>query len=116
MNIKKYFFISGDINLNLFNRDQCTCDYLDCISSAGARQFVDYPTTLSSECSSSSLIDHVFSSFRREKLNVNVVDYDISDHMPVISICEIIFQKNKSVLCCQKSVQDFSKFDAGVFF
>ena len=110
---KRDFIIGGDVNINLFNRDQRTCDYLNCVSSAVAKQFVDSPTRLSSDCSSSSLIDHVYSSFGREKLNVNVVDYDISDHMPVV--CEIKCLMNKNELCYQKSVQDFSKFDVGVF-
>ena len=110
---KKRFFIDGDINLNLFNRGQCTCDYLDCISSAGALQFVDLPTRHSADYLSSSLIDHVYSSFDCEKLNVNVVDYDISDHMPVI--CEIKCEKSKNEYCDLRSFQDFSKFEVGAF-
>ena len=78
---------------------------MNCISSAGAQQFVNFPTRLSSNCSSSSLIDYVYFSFGREKLNVNVVDYGISDHMLVI--CEIRCLKNKNVNY-QKSVQHFS--------
>ena len=60
---KKYFIIGSDANINLFNRDQHTCDYLNCISS-GAQQFVDLLMILCSDCSSSSLIDHFYSSFR----------------------------------------------------
>ena len=37
---RKKNIIGGDVNINLFNRDQCTCDYLNCVSSAGAKQFV----------------------------------------------------------------------------
>ena len=85
---------------------------MTCNSSAGAKQFDDSQTRLSSDCSSSSLIDHACSSFQREKLNVNVVDYDISDHMSLI--CEVKCFRNGNVLCYQKSVQDFSKFDVGV--
>ena len=80
----KYYIIGGDININLFNRDQRTFDYLECISSAGALQFVDSPTRYSADYSSSSLIDHIYSNFDYKKLNVNVMDYDISYHMPVI--------------------------------
>ena len=97
----------------MLNRDQRTCDYLDCISSAGALQFVDSPTRHSADYSSCSLIDHVYSSFDCGKLNVNVVDYDISDHMPVI--CEIKCEKSKNELCDLKSFQDFSKFEVGAF-
>ena len=81
LNEKKRFYNRGDVNIILFNRDQLTCDYLNCISSAGAKKFVDSPARLSSDCSSSFLIDHVYYSFGREKLNVNVVDYGISDHL-----------------------------------
>ena len=81
---------------------------MNCISSAGAKQFIDSLTRLSSDSSSSSLIDHVCSSFGREKLNVNVVDYDISDHIPVI--CEIKCLKNKNVLGYQKSVSLMLEF------
>ena len=86
LNEKRFCNWWYNVNINLFKRDQCTCDFLNCISSAGAKQFVYSPTKLSSYCFSSSLIYLFYSSFWREKLNVNVVDYDISDHMPVI--CE----------------------------
>ena len=98
---KKSYIIGGDINTNLFNGDQRTCDYLDCISSSGALKFVNSPTRHSADYSSCSLIDHVFSSFNCGKLNVNVVDYDISDHMPVI--CEIKCEKSKNDCCDLKS-------------
>ena len=58
-----------------------------CISSANTLQFVDLQTRHSADCSFSSFIDHVYFSFDSEKLNVNVVEYDISYHMPVI--CQI---------------------------
>ena len=60
---KKYFIIGSDVNINLFNRDQHICDYLNCISSPCAKQFVDLLMILSYDCSSSSLIDHFYSSF-----------------------------------------------------
>ena len=109
----KDFIIGGDININLLKCDQRTSDYLDCISCAGVRQVVNSPTRCSSDFSLSSLIDHVYTNFRCGKLNVNVVNFDISDHMPVV--CEISCVKSKKGVCYQKSVQDFSKFDVGVF-
>ena len=45
--------------------------------------------------------------------NVVVVNYDVSDHMPVV--CEIISEKAKTEAFNQKYVQDFSTFDVGVF-
>ena len=57
-------------------------------------QFADFPNRHSSDYSSSFLFDHVYSSFDCEKLNVNVVDNDISDHMP--DICEIKCEKSKN--------------------
>ena len=61
----------------------------------------------------SSLIDHVYTNFRCEKLSVNVVNYDIPDHMPVV--CEVSCEKNENGVSYQKSVQSFSKFNVGVF-
>ncbi len=46
---KKCYIIGGDININLFSGDQHTRDNLDCISSAGALQFVDSPTRHSAD-------------------------------------------------------------------
>ena len=62
-------------------------NHLGCISSADARQVVNTHTRYSSDFSLSSLIDHVYTNIRCEKLNVNVVNYDISDHMLVV--CEV---------------------------
>ena len=55
-----------------------TCEYLDCIFSAGALQLDDSPTRHSANYSSCSLTDHVYSSFRCGKLNFNVLNYGIS--------------------------------------
>ena len=77
---------TGDININLLNCDQRTVDYLDWISSGGARQVVEAPTKYSSNFSFSWLIDHVYINLKIEKVNVNVVNYYISDPMPVV--CE----------------------------
>ena len=59
------------------------------------------------------MIDHVYSSFDCQKLNVNVVDYDISDHMPVV--CKNNLEKSKMENCDLKSFQDFSKFEVVAF-
>ena len=78
---KKYYIIGGVVSINLVNRDQRICDYLNCIYSAYGLQFVGSPTRHSANHSSSSLINHVYSRFDCEKLNVNVVEYDVFDHM-----------------------------------
>ena len=92
----KDYIIGGDVNINLLKTDQRTIDYLECISCAGARQVVNTLTRYSCDYLSSSLIDHVYTSFRCDKLSVDVVNYDISDHMPVI--CEISCKKKWIVL------------------
>ena len=109
----KTILLAVNININLLKTDQCFIDYLECISCAGARQVVKTPTRHSSDYLSNSLIDHVYTNLRCEKLSVEVVNYDISDHLPVV--CEILCKKKENVICYQKSVQDFSKFDVGVF-
>ena len=80
----KIFIIGGDININLLKCDQRTVDYLDCIFCAGVRQVVNTPIRYSSDFSLSSMVNHVYNNFRCENLNVNVVNYDISDHMPCV--------------------------------
>ena len=62
---------------------------------------------------SSSLIDHVYTNFRCEKLSVNVTNYDISDHMSVVY--EVSCEKNENGVSYQKPVEDFSIFNVGVF-
>ena len=79
----------------------------------GARQVVNTSTRFFCDYLFSSLIDHVYTNFRCEKLSVNVANYDISDHMPVV--CEVSCEKNENGVSYQKSVQDFSKFNVGVF-
>ena len=112
MKRKKCYITGGDINIIFLNRDQRTCDYLDCVSSAGALKFVDSPARHSADYSSCSLIDHVYSNFDCG-INVNVVDYDISDYMLVF--CEIKCEKFKNESCDLKSFQDFSNFKVGAF-
>ena len=55
----------------------------------------------------------MITSLRNIKLNVNVVNYDISDHMPVV--CYGLFGKTKHNMYYEKSVHNFSKFDVMVF-
>ena len=110
---KKDYVIGGDVNINLLKCDQHTIDYLNCISSVGVKQFVNSPTRYSADFSSNSLIDHVYSNIDFKILNVGVVNYDVSDHMPVV--CEIICEKTKTEAFNQKYIQDFSTFDVGVF-
>ena len=82
---------------------------MDSISGAGARQVIEAPTIYCSGFSSSCLIDHVYTNFKIEK--VNVVNYDISDHIPVV--CDVSWEKTKYKVCYEKSVEEFSKFDVG---
>ena len=110
---KKDYVIGGDVNINLLKCDRHTIDYLNCISSVGVKQFVNSPTRYSADFSSNSLIDHVYSNIDFKILNVGVVNYDVSDHMPVV--CEIICEKTKTEAFNQKYIQDFSTFDVGVF-
>ena len=72
---KQDYIIGCDIKINLINCILRTFDYLDCISSSCAKQFFDSPNKHSADYSFSSLIDHLYSSFESENLNVNVVDY-----------------------------------------
>ena len=58
------FILCGDININLLKCDQRIVDYLDCISCAGVRLVVNNPTRYSSDCSLSSLVEHLFTNFR----------------------------------------------------
>ena len=55
----------------------------------------------------------MYSNLDSKNLNVNVVNYDISDHMPVV--CEIVCEMTKTKTFNQRYVQDFSTFDVGVF-
>ena len=39
-------------------------------------------------------------------MNVNIANYDISDHIPVV--CGVLCEKTKNKVCYQRSVQDVS--------
>ena len=60
----KCFSIAVDINISFLKCDQCIVEYLDCITCAGARQVVNTCTRYFSYFSVSSLIDHMYTSFR----------------------------------------------------
>ena len=55
----------------------------------------------------------MYSNLHCKILNVGVLNYDVSDHMPVV--CEIICETTKIEVFNQKYIQNFSTFDVGVF-
>ena len=73
--------IGGNISIDILNTDQHTFDYLDCNSSGFAKQFVVSPKRHFYDYSSSSLIDHFCCSFGCEKLDISIVNCDLSGHM-----------------------------------
>ena len=80
----KTYYTCGDINV-----DYLSCDnnkeirnYCDSFSSYGCMSFLNFPTRVTS--TSSTLIDHLFSSDTRNDIKCKILIHDISDHFPII--------------------------------
>ena len=78
----KRFFVLGDMNINTSKRTNCSKDYLNLLSSNCATNIIDVPTRVTT-CSATAL-DHIITNENKHQIFPAVVDYDITDHYPVM--------------------------------
>ena len=108
----KKYIISGDTNINYFDNSRAVDDYKNEILRHGAIQLVTKSTRFSSN-SNSSLLDHVYSNFLENQIITKCITYDISDHLPVLTILQKINKNKKQMQKCL--IRDMSKFNPEEF-
>lgn len=102
--------ISGDLNINILERNRLNDDYLITIASYGLLSLISDPTRVTEN--SDSCIDHIF--FRSErKLNIEcasfVIDTGITDHRMTATCMKVNLPTRKANLVSQKEEIDFNK-------
>ena len=80
----KRFFVLGDRNINTFKRTNRSKDYLNLLSSNCATNIIDVPTRVTT--SSAIVLDHIITNENKHQIFPLVVDYDITDHYPVMAL------------------------------
>ena len=98
------------MNINTFKRTNYSKDYLNLLSSNCATNIIDVPTRVTT--SSATVLDHIITKENKHQIVPAVVDYDITDHYPVVALVN-----NKSI---HKNVQpkfarSFAKFNNDSF-
>jgi hypothetical protein len=86
-NERKYLYLLGDFNVNLFNCDTHvpTSEFLDAIYSSSLLPLITKPTRISN--TSHSLIDNIFCNDAQSNRYISgIIVTDISDHFPVFTI------------------------------
>ena len=105
--LNKNFIITGDTNINLLKRNSSIISYKNEVLSHGCTQLVDNSTRFSWK-NTGSLIDHVYTNLNQDNIFTKTLIYDISDHLPNITLTDIFQpkeQNNKLSL-----IRDTSKF------
>ena len=80
------FVIAGDININLMNESKQIENYKNEINSLGTLQLVNNPTRFSTTTNNHTLLDHIYTNLTENKTSTKCILYDISDHIPVITV------------------------------
>ena len=80
----KRFFVLGDMNINTTKRTNCCKDYLNLLSSNCATNIIDVPTRVTT--SSATVLDHIITNKNKHQIFPAVVNYDITDHYPVMAL------------------------------
>ena len=85
---KKYFFVLGDMNIDLSTDSYSTSskanNYLNMLTSNCSASLINIPTRVT--LSFATVLDHIITNENRHVIIPFVIDYDITDHYPVMAI------------------------------
>ena len=83
--MKANYIVCGDFNINLLKNNSTVTDYLDSLTASGCKQYIDIPTRYSPDNNSQSLLDHIYSNINSNNINCDILNNDISDHLPILA-------------------------------
>ena len=88
------YLTCGDINFDLLKKDNNPgiLNYVDALSSLGCKSFINYPTRITNN--NSTAIDHIYANNIPNNKIRKILAYDITDHVPVLTLIEDIKLKN----------------------
>ena len=98
------------MNINTPKRTNCGKDYLNLLSSNCATNIIDVPTRVTT--SSATVLDHIITYENKHQSFPVVVDYDVTDHYPVMTLVNNkLIHKNVQ----PKFARSFAKFNSDSF-
>ena len=106
----KRFFVLGDMNINTSKQTNCCKDYLNLLSSNCATNIIDVPTRVTA--TSATVLDHIITKENKHQIFPAVVDYDITDHYPVMAL---VNNKLNHKNVQPKFTRSFAKFNSDSF-
>ena len=109
----KTCYITGDLNLNLMNHycHSFTGEFLDALYSTMFYPLITCPTRITAH--TATLIDNICTNRMDNHLKGGILFSDISDHLPVFSICFKNLQNvemNRTVTIHHKNINNMNKF------
>ena len=111
-NLKLKYYICGDINIDLLrgSTNIKIQEYIDMLVSVGCSSLVNVPTRVSATCS--TLLDHLCTNDLENRLSCSVLEYDISDHLPIFFSANSSPQRNQLI---PVKIRNMKYFDKEVF-
>ena len=78
--------------------------------SLGCSSLVNIPTRISTTCS--TLLDHLYTNELEKNITCHVLDYDVSDHLPVFFFINSYSVRNQTT---SVQIRDMKQFDEEAF-
>lgn len=105
------YLIGGDFNIDLTKTSMKHVDYIENLLSYGCNQKIKEPTRFCKN-DSPSLLDHIYTNLTDSILQNCLIQRDVSDHLPILSICTYKAANKPPRTIFQR---DFSSFDLEKF-
>ena len=100
----KKYFILGDINIDL-SSDTISNSYKHILAEYGVVALINKPTSIAS--TSATTLDHILTNAFRYQLFPGIINYDLTDHLPVFVKISCCIKTSSS---CKKPVRSFANF------
>ena len=112
LNLKDFnYVIGGDFNIDLLRNDSFTSNYKNNFISHGCTQIIEDATRFSHK-NTPAILDHLYTNLNENKFKVQIIQSDISDHLPIFSTLDFgNFRKNIQKLW----KRDYRNFDINKF-
>jgi hypothetical protein len=110
-NQQKNVYLLGDFNINLLNKNNVAWESM--LALFGLKQLVSTATRVSP--STSTLIDHIYTSSPETVCNVTVPTLSLSDHYPIFCTLALKVPKEKKNRHTSIMYRSFKKFDKNDF-
>ena len=98
------------MNINTSKQTNCCKDYLNLLSSNCATNIIAVPTRVTT--TSATVLDHIITNENKHQIFPAVVDYDITDHYPVMAL---VNNKLNHKNVQPKFARSFAKFNSDIF-